>query len=540
MSLVNPNLPRYGAGIGVPPAPSLESIVAGNVMFRKKASGNEVDEEPGPSKETKQGHQSHSHPNMSEPTSTMLAHNATEILSGMAEESEKAKVAAKETTFNYHKNLFLAQLSADENPPNPKTSPSPTLFDLTSNSSQPGLGPSNMEDIQFEKEDIGLRAPANFWHTKLKVQTPMRAPSLQNLPADNFYVVELPMEEEDNIPSTDTEAQDLSIALAIATKLSLKRPGEDDFQVEEEGMVTINNGKRVREDVGVDIEGEDHHFIHTNILEKEERTWWDCTFVYGNPSISNRVRLWNSILHLHHRDNTPWCVIGDYNEILFSHEKQGVRPANPGRLQVFREFLNEAELMDISVRGCQYTWSNHRDGDKETKEKLDRICANCAWRGLYPNAEAIAVPPSHLITAPLSWMSIQLGVAERILDLRLFGVIMKTVLKRSLSRWSKKTFKKAEKDVAGLKSQLTELLNSAPTLANQSRIQNLRKEIDEVWKQEEKFWGMRSRLKWVQWGDKNTKFFHSTTIQRRNKNRILRIKDNTGVWIEGTKKFFLR
>ncbi|KAJ1394458.1 Zinc finger, CCHC-type [Sesbania bispinosa] len=45
MSLVNPNAPRYGSGIGVPPAPSLESIVAGNVLFRKKASGSEVDED---------------------------------------------------------------------------------------------------------------------------------------------------------------------------------------------------------------------------------------------------------------------------------------------------------------------------------------------------------------------------------------------------------------------------------------------------------------------------------------------------------------
>ncbi|KAJ1403457.1 hypothetical protein SESBI_27298 [Sesbania bispinosa] len=50
MSLANPNLPRFSAGIGVPPAPSLESIVAGNVLFRKKAFVEEVEDDMGPTK----------------------------------------------------------------------------------------------------------------------------------------------------------------------------------------------------------------------------------------------------------------------------------------------------------------------------------------------------------------------------------------------------------------------------------------------------------------------------------------------------------
>ncbi|ONI13814.1 hypothetical protein PRUPE_4G246900 [Prunus persica] len=42
----------------------------------------------------------------------------------------------------------------------------------------------------------------------------------------------------------------------------------------------------------------------------------------------------------------------------------------------------------------------------------------------------------------------------------------------------------------------------------------------------------KSRLRWLQEGDRNTKFFHLTTIIRRRRNRIERLKDNEGVWVE--------
>lgn len=40
-------------------------------------------------------------------------------------------------------------------------------------------------------------------------------------------------------------------------------------------------------------------------------------------------------------------------------------------------------------------------------------------------------------------------------------------------------------------------------------------------------------MKWLQWGDKNTKFFHATTIQRRERNKLQRIKNDEEEWVEG-------
>lgn len=60
-----------------------------------------------------------------------------------------------------------------------------------------------------------------------------------------------------------------------------------------------------------------------------------------------------------------------------------------------------------------------------------------------------------------------------------------------------------------------------------------KKKISQLWKQEEMYWGMRSRLKWAKCGDRNIKFFHATTIQRRDMNRLEKLRDENGDWIEG-------
>ena len=48
----------------------------------------------------------------------------------------------------------------------------------------------------------------------------------------------------------------------------------------------------------------------------------------------------------------------------------------------------------------------------------------------------------------------------------------------------------------------------------------LGKDNEEVLLQEEFLWYKKSRKNWVQFGDRNTKFFHTQTIVRRQRNRI--------------------
>lgn len=49
---------------------------------------------------------------------------------------------------------------------------------------------------------------------------------------------------------------------------------------------------------------------------------------------------------------------------------------------------------------------------------------------------------------------------------------------------------------------------------------------------EEIYWKQKSRVSWLVEGDLNTKFFHSSTLVRRSRNKIVRLKDNNGRWLE--------
>ena len=46
-------------------------------------------------------------------------------------------------------------------------------------------------------------------------------------------------------------------------------------------------------------------------------------------------------------------------------------------------------------------------------------------------------------------------------------------------------------------------------------------------------WAQRSRLNWLQHGDKNTSYFHNFANARRKRNRIEKLKDANGSWLEG-------
>lgn len=45
----------------------------------------------------------------------------------------------------------------------------------------------------------------------------------------------------------------------------------------------------------------------------------------------------------------PWLMLGDYNELLSSHDKLEGNPLNPRRVQLFKKCLDACGMVDLGL-----------------------------------------------------------------------------------------------------------------------------------------------------------------------------------------------
>lgn len=104
---------------------------------------------------------------------------------------------------------------------------------------------------------------------------------------------------------------------------------------------------------------------------------------------------------------------------------------------------------------------------------------------------------------------------------------------KDVSKWNRNSFGNLFHQKKHLLARL-DGIQSSPNYPTSRFLQNLEnivlKEYNVVLHLEEEFWELKSRIHWLQYGDSNAKFFHLSTLQRRRRNRISALKDNTDNW----------
>ncbi|CAN1148633.1 Putative ribonuclease H protein At1g65750, partial [Linum perenne] len=189
--------------------------------------------------------------------------------------------------------------------------------------------------------------------------------------------------------------------------------------------------------------------------------------------------------------------------------------------------------------------------------RIDRALVNGAWIGCHPEAHILHlhklksdhrpillcsslqvcssnVKPFRFLSAWLSHPTFNFFVKNKWIA----GADLPSALgalASDLKKWNKFTFG----NVFRRKKRLLEVLVKAenrvaanPSEANLREEADARSRLETVLWQEEEIWIQKSRAKWVVEGDRNTKFFHLATLKRRAFNRIKRLKDENGNWVE--------
>lgn len=82
--------------------------------------------------------------------------------------------------------------------------------------------------------------------------------------------------------------------------------------------------------------------------------------------------------------------------------------------------------------------------------------------------------------------------------------------------------------------RLDGIQRSLATKPSDSLVESERKlqaDLNYVLSQEEELWALKSRVNWMMFSDRNTSFYHVSTLVRRKRNSIKAIMYNEGEWV---------
>jgi hypothetical protein len=272
---------------------------------------------------------------------------------------------------------------------------------------------------------------------------------------------------------------------------------------------------------------------------------WRLTGFYGFPGSGRRRDSWNFLRNLSRASTLPWCVIGDFNDILSDSEKKGRTVRSSWLINGFRSAVSESGLSDVHMEGYPFTWFKSLGTIRAVEEKLDRALATESWFNFFPNAivENLSVPgsdhyPIMLIREPgprnrrvqskfkfeNAWLvdpEFHDFVCNKWQSYGAKDISAKlSMCAMDLSIWNRNNFQHLRRDIADCRRKL-DSVRCQVHAGNVNYFNALKKRMSHLLIKEDAFWRQRAKTHWFQQGDMNTKFFHAAATSRRKSNRIV-------------------
>ncbi|KFK31800.1 hypothetical protein AALP_AA6G160500 [Arabis alpina] len=293
-------------------------------------------------------------------------------------------------------------------------------------------------------------------------------------------------------------------------------------------------------------------FIHAKVGEGLESI--HLVVVYAAPTVCRQSGLWEKLRDVIHGIDESVIVGGDFNTILRLDERTGGNDKLSLDSMAFGDWINGLSLIDMGFKGNKFTWRRGRMESTYIAKRLDRVLCNASARLRWQEASVTHLPFLSSDHTPLfiQLCPILVGNPRRRpfrfeaawLKHESFQDMLKSSwnggtstpkaleeLREKLKKRNREVFgdvqKRREQLVDEIKS-VQDRLELTQTTVLLEREAWLLKEFEDVLEQEEVIWFQKSREKNIALGDRNTKYFNTSTIIRRRRNRIESLKDDTG------------
>ena len=268
--------------------------------------------------------------------------------------------------------------------------------------------------------------------------------------------------------------------------------------------------------------------------------------VYAAPTPGRRCGLWAALEEVISTTVGPVIIGGDFNTIVKLDERSGGNGKLSQDSLTFGNWINDMSLIDMGFSGSQFTWKRGKSANTFVAKRLDRILCCAQSRLKWREARISHLPflasdhaPLYLQLTPevqgnacrrlfcfeAAWLQhsefqeLLAASWDQDIDTReaLVGLGVK------LKKWNKEVFGNVQQRKEKLVMEIKEIQEKIEEdLSDELLVKEgeLLKEFEIVLEQEEVIWFQKLREKWIAHGDRNTKFFHMSTIIRRRRNQV--------------------
>lgn len=271
--------------------------------------------------------------------------------------------------------------------------------------------------------------------------------------------------------------------------------------------------------------------------------------VYASTNATVRSQVWDSLRGIDFAA-FPWLILGDFNCILSQQDKRGGLPFQAtDSTQSLQRLLSSAGLVDMGYMGSRFTWSNNRKGPAKILSRLDRVYANHKWfhantttqvkhlqRVFFDHCPLLvevaqqAKPRVHAFVFEHNWLGNsevteliqQVWSPQSIAVSQMEGLSYKlSILRAKLLNWKKHQTLHPDKELQDTLGEIATLEQLGDfSEAHEMKLRSLSNKVAALNRQIYLKWWSKSKVKWIEQGDRNTALFHSFTKIRRQHNRI--------------------
>ena len=306
-----------------------------------------------------------------------------------------------------------------------------------------------------------------------------------------------------------------------------------------------------KEDAEVILLDSTEQEIHATVKVCSSNLTWLISTIYASPRLVERKMLWSNLSEVANLHTLPWLLLGDFNEVLCGEEKFRGRQVNLNRALEFKDCIDACNVIDLGFAGPKFTWTNKRPISDLILERIDRCFASLEWRLLFPEATVTHLPRTFFDHHPVlvelckpktdhgskpfrfqtMWL-LHPDFHKVVHETWCVGASLIEAISRftnSARKWNAEVFARKRRVLARLNRTQKALANNLNNFLLQLE-RELIEEYSLILLREEEFWALKFRLNVATFGDKNTAFFHVSTVVCRHRNKIRCIRNGEGEW----------